>query len=295
MADYTPLTEYNPVTKKGGETWETLPAKLNVIFAALRGFAATLLGKVKNSIEADEDGQAQLVNDLTDAELLPNLVYGTDSDGTRGFKTDLGGRIGTKEVDETGLADAKIPVYDAAAGKYTLQDAPSGGGGEGGAFTDTFSLDDWVAGDGETYTLTITHSLGTRNVLFKLYDLDSGQTVVDAIESFSVDSANAVTLTAATADDRFDGKIVVLSLPSASAAGTFNATTDWGEIGEDGLYSFQFAHGLGTTDLIPEVYDLTSGQVATMVESLEVDSDYITIKVTSDPDIRFAGKVVAMA
>ncbi len=73
-----PLTEPN-------EWWATLTRKINDALEALHGFAADLTGKVKNSIEADTDGKAQLRNDLTDAEILPNLVYGTDSDNNRGW------------------------------------------------------------------------------------------------------------------------------------------------------------------------------------------------------------------
>lgn len=70
------------------EYWRTLTKKLNDAFEQVHDFAGTLSGKVQKSIEA-VDGKAQLKNDLSDAEILPDLVYGVDSEGVRGFKPDI--------------------------------------------------------------------------------------------------------------------------------------------------------------------------------------------------------------
>lgn len=68
--------------------WKDLADKINAIGDYFEVLAATMTGRVKNSVENDpDDGKAQLVNDLTEAELIPNLVYGTDEDGVRGWKT----------------------------------------------------------------------------------------------------------------------------------------------------------------------------------------------------------------
>jgi hypothetical protein len=80
---------------------------------------------VDKSIEVVDD-KAQLVNDLTEGELLPDLVYGTDGSSTRGYKPDYGGRIKDKEVDDSGLADGVVPVYRTASGKYELEAATAG-------------------------------------------------------------------------------------------------------------------------------------------------------------------------
>lgn len=100
------------------ELWRTLPAKINAIGDYFEALAATLAGKVIKSITTDENGKAQLVNDLADGELLPDLVYGTDSEGARGWKPDYGGRIGETPVDTTAPTDGQVPVYDEATGKY---------------------------------------------------------------------------------------------------------------------------------------------------------------------------------
>jgi len=101
------------------ELWSTLPTKINAIGDYFEAAAATLAGKVTKSVTTDEDGKAQLVNDLADGELVPDLVYGTDSEGARGWKEDYGGRIGETPVDtETAPTDGQVPIFDEATGKY---------------------------------------------------------------------------------------------------------------------------------------------------------------------------------
>jgi len=120
---YRPLKEHPE-----NEIWRWLTKNINDALDFLNGLATRVVGE-KNSVTLDtEDSKLQLVNDLTDAELQAleyGTVYGSVEDGTRGFKKDLGGYIGTKEVDESALANEVIPVYDSASGKYVLQAKPS--------------------------------------------------------------------------------------------------------------------------------------------------------------------------
>lgn len=122
---YRPLKEHPE-----NEIWRWLTKNINDALDYLNGLVTRVAGE-KNSVTLDtEDSKLQLVNDLTDAELQAlgyGTVYGSAEDGTRGFKKDLGGYIGTKEVNEAALADGFIPVYDSASGKYVLQAKPSGG------------------------------------------------------------------------------------------------------------------------------------------------------------------------
>lgn len=68
--------------------WSAVADKINAIGDYFETLCATVIGRVTKSITTDVDGKAQLVNDLTDAELIPNLTYGVDEDGVRGFKPD---------------------------------------------------------------------------------------------------------------------------------------------------------------------------------------------------------------
>lgn len=87
--------------------WNLLADKINAIGDYFEGLAATMSGRVKNSLENDPaDGKAQLVNDLTDAEIIPNLTYGVDENGVRGFRPDTGHVQGTDQGLDTGGANA---------------------------------------------------------------------------------------------------------------------------------------------------------------------------------------------
>jgi hypothetical protein len=121
---YRPLKEY----PEDNEIWRWLTKNINDALDFLNGLATRVLGE-KNSIVLDEDDKKiQLVNDLTDAELQAlgyGTVYGTVEDGTKGFKKDLGGYIGTKEVDETNIADGKTIKYDATSEKMVYTAFPT--------------------------------------------------------------------------------------------------------------------------------------------------------------------------
>jgi hypothetical protein len=120
---YRPLKEY-PVN----EIWRWLTKNINDALDLIHGLASRVLGE-KNSIVLDtEDSKIQLVNDLTDAELQAlgyGTVYGTQEDGIRGFKKDLGGYVGTKEVDETNIGNDKLPVYKSALDKVVYETKPA--------------------------------------------------------------------------------------------------------------------------------------------------------------------------
>lgn len=88
---YRPLKEPTEENKKKGiwkpnEIWRTLTTKINDALDYLFNLASSNENKVKKSITTDTDGKAQLVNDLEDNELLPNLVYGTDENCQRGWR-----------------------------------------------------------------------------------------------------------------------------------------------------------------------------------------------------------------
>ncbi len=125
------LIERDRVTGRGGELWQTLPARLNAIFDWFQDIGVALVGRVKNSIEVDPaDGKAQLKNDLPDSALVPNLNYGTDEDGNPGWKPDLGGTIAGQPVDApTPADDGRPPVWDAAQERYVHQEVAGGAGG----------------------------------------------------------------------------------------------------------------------------------------------------------------------
>ena len=75
---------YRPL-KEPKDWWPTLTKKINDALDYLFGLASSNENKVKKSITVDTDGKAQLVNDLDDNELVPNLVYGVDESSQRGF------------------------------------------------------------------------------------------------------------------------------------------------------------------------------------------------------------------
>ncbi len=129
---FRPLQKWSDEHNKGkGIIWMFV---VSVIDDAL-DYLFTLISEkrieAKNSVTVDTDGKTQLVNDLSDAELLPNLVYGTDSNGTRGYKYDTGGHIGTKQVDETGLTNGYILYYDAVVDKWKTKLLPTSSQGSG--------------------------------------------------------------------------------------------------------------------------------------------------------------------
>lgn len=83
---------------------------------------------------------------------------------------------------------------------------------------------------------------------------------------------------------------------TVSAAGaysaTFNATTDWTLDGD--TYYRTINHALNSSQVIVQVWE-TSGNTLVGMEKVEiVDANNVKIRVTSDPDNRFAGRVVVM-
>ncbi len=123
---FRPLKEH-----PDNEIWRWLTKKINDALDTVYGLATEIMG-VKYSITKDDtDKKLQLVNDLSDAELVAqnkDLIYGwSKTSSARGWKEDWGGRIGSKEVDEVGLGDDVIPVYDEATGKYKLEPKPAVG------------------------------------------------------------------------------------------------------------------------------------------------------------------------
>jgi len=68
------------------ESLKTLPSKINDALDYLYTLFSTNTGRVDKSITTSpENGKIQLVNDLSDNELLPNIVYGTDDNAQRGW------------------------------------------------------------------------------------------------------------------------------------------------------------------------------------------------------------------
>jgi len=120
---YRPLQQWVDEHNNGrGIIWKFLVSVVDDALDFLFSLSSTNEGKVKKSITTDDDGKAQLVNDLSDSEILPELVYGTDSSGKRGYKVDRGGYIGTKQVDEAGLDNGYILYYDEAVGKWRVKE-----------------------------------------------------------------------------------------------------------------------------------------------------------------------------
>jgi len=130
--EYRPLQQWSDEHNKGrGIVWKFLVSVVDDALDFLFSLSSTNENKVKKSITTDDDGKAQLVNDLADSEILPELVYGTDSSGKRGYKADRGGYVGTKKVDETGLDDGYILYYDEITDKWKVKElgtSPTGSG-----------------------------------------------------------------------------------------------------------------------------------------------------------------------
>lgn len=172
---YRPLKEYPT-----NEIWRWLTKNINDALDLIHGLASRVLGE-KNSIVLDtEDSKIQLVNDLTDAELQAfgyGTVYGTQDDGTRGFKKDLGGYIGTKEVDETNIAAGKILEYDGTTDKIKYVVKPTGSGTGSGAGFLLLPYRMWRVVLGATFSgyMDIQLQIASDPDFSTLvYDLDSG-------------------------------------------------------------------------------------------------------------------------
>jgi hypothetical protein len=72
---------------------------------------------------------------------------------------------------------------------------------------------------------------------------------------------------------------------------TFNATTDWGSA-SGGYYTITYTHNIGSTSVMVQVWDTTSGQSLVFPDSINIiDTNNINIKVLETPDNRFAGKI----
>ena len=126
LSDEDAKIRYNPETDK----WQwTIDGTNWVDFS--EGGASDILGG-KNSISKTDDGYLELVNDLTDTELEiqgKDLVYGYSvMSKARGWKEDLGGKVGTKEVDETDIEDGKVLVYNKENNKLVYRSIVSGNG-----------------------------------------------------------------------------------------------------------------------------------------------------------------------
>ena len=75
---------------------------------------------------------------------------------------------------------------------------------------------------------------------------------------------------------------------------TFNATTHWGSA-SGGYYTISFTHNLGSLAVVPFCFDLTTGQIATQPDRVSVtDLNTVAIRTLSDPDLRFAGRIVIL-
>lgn len=97
-----------------------------------------------------------------------------------------------------------------------------------------------------------------------------------------------------------DGNVPVLEGISGSNPAvkqfsqTFNVTTHWGAA-SGGYYTISFTHNLGSLAVVPFVFDLTSGQISTQPDRVSVvDINTVSIRTLSDPDLRFAGRVVIL-
>ncbi|OQB73321.1 MAG: hypothetical protein BWX89_01019 [candidate division TA06 bacterium ADurb.Bin131] len=203
---YRPLQKWADEHNKGrGIIWTFLVSVVDDALNFLFSLASTNENKVKKSITTDTDGKAQLVNDLSDTEILSDLVYGTDSNGTRGYKKDTGGMIGTKQVDETGLTNNYILYYDSDAVKWKVKGLtiPSQ---VGGAYTSSFTIGDWIL-DRDYYYIVFTHNLNTQPVLVQLWK-DKILVFPDSIEIID-NNAIKVKVTA-DPDNRFYGDILII-------------------------------------------------------------------------------------
>lgn len=233
---YRPLIEWDETKKSGGELWRTLTKKINDALDYLYNLVTSIAG-VKNSIEKDTDNNIQLVNDLTDAELEAqgtDLVYGYSKDskarGWMPYQTTGGGG-----VSGTVLFSQTFSIYDWSgneliithnlsttniivsvwnnSGKSVITDIEivnenvvklSGEAFEGkiiilyqGLYCSEFSDTDWV--DGE---LTITHNLGTENVIVQVWN---GSNI--AIVDVSIIDENTIKL---QATENFTGKVLII-------------------------------------------------------------------------------------
>jgi hypothetical protein len=87
------------------------------------------------------------------------------------------------------------------------------------------------------------------------------------------------------------GENILISSVIVSYKTTFNATTDWVLDGD--VYSCTINHLLNTTSVMVQSWE-TTGNTLIIVSSEVVDANNIKIKVASDPDARFAGRVIVL-
>lgn len=168
---------YRPLLEPG-ELWKTLTKKINDALDYLYGLAGEILG-VEKSIEKDEStSKISLVNDLTDAEILAQgkeLVYGATSTGERGWKEDTGGKVGTKEVDETNIADDKILVYNSLTGYLEYETKPTSSSTSAGFLLLPYLLYRTATGSTFTGYIDVQFQISaSSDFATTITDLDSG-------------------------------------------------------------------------------------------------------------------------
>lgn len=123
-------------------------------------------------------------------------------------------------------------------------------------------------------SVTVTHNLGTENVFVQVTDA-SGNIVTP--EDIDITSGTALTLTFGAA---FTGSVLVVALNAQvkQANGSFTNQT-----------SYEFAHGLGTTAVIVQVYDGSGNQVTPQNVAV-TDANDVTLTFGAS----FSGSVVVM-
>lgn len=126
-----------------------------------------------------------------------------------------------------------------------------------------------VVGNGSSRTITIPHELGTADVIVQLYDLATGEQVDANVFGASISTVTLV----------FDTPPPVNSLRAViTAFGTRHAFT----IGDGDSTQIVVQHGLGTTNILVQLYDSATGeQVDTNIYASDANS--ITLEFQDPP------------
>jgi hypothetical protein len=140
-------------------------------------------------------------------------------------------------------------------------------------------------------SVTVIHNLGSFPVVQIVDDLNEviipksivNNSINDLTVNFSSSTSGSIILTLGSSGGGGGGAPFALS---------FNATTDWGTA-SGGYYIITVNHNIGSSDLVVEVWDTTSGMVQVLVDQInQVTVNQLTLRVPSSPDKRFAGKIV---
>lgn len=184
MSEYRPLLEPTEENRARGiyepnENGHWLTKHINDALNYLHILAVSILGVEKSITIDDETKKVSLVNDLDDEELEAqnkDLVFGySKTNKARGWKEDTGGKVGTKEVDETNIATGKMLEYDGTTDKIKYVVKPSGSEAGAGFLLLPYKLWREAIGYALTGYMDVQLQISTSPLFATtVYNIDSG-------------------------------------------------------------------------------------------------------------------------